>query len=170
MHCLRRWMKTQGGGIFLAPCLSSPLILPPLHLPLFLFLPHTRSLAWRLCPRLLHSSLATAPSPAPLLRSHSDSLLLSLLDKPDVALIRHTNVIRLLYNHPFPCFHALSPNLRHVSRILFHSQTTSLSVSFLSYLFGGCTPLSRQSPALLFSLTRLKSMVMRLGLAWVIHH
>lgn len=149
MHCLCRWMKTQGGGIFLALCLSSPL--PPLHRPLFLFRSHTRSLArslaWRLCPRLLHSSSATLPSPAPLLPSHSGSLLLSLLDKPDVALIRHTNVIRLLYNHPFPCFHALSPNLRHVSRILFHSRVPDdvTFASFIPYLFRGCTMLLRQS-------------------------
>lgn len=135
MHCLRRWRKTQGGGIFLAPCLSSPLILPPLHLPLFLFLPLSQ-LAWCLCPRLLHSSSATRPSPAPLLPSHSGSLLLSLLDKPDVALIRHTNVIRLLYNHPFPCFHALSPNLRHVSRILFHSSAPDdITFRFIYSLF-----------------------------------
>lgn len=55
--------------------------------------------------------------------SHSGSLLLSQLDIPDVSLIRHTNVIHLLYNHPFSCFHALSPNLRHVLWILFHSST-----------------------------------------------
>lgn len=46
--------------------------------------------------------------------SHSGSLLLSQLDKPDVPLIRHTNVISFLYNHPFSCFHALSPNLRNL--------------------------------------------------------
>lgn len=119
----------------------------------------SHSLAWRLCPRLLHSSSATPPSPAPLLRSHSGSLLLSLLDKPGVALIRHTNVIRLLYNHPFPCFHALSPNLRNVSRILFHGRAPDdVTFRFIYSIFvlqaARCSAANQQ----LLSLTRLKSM------------
>lgn len=68
--------------------------------------------------------------------SHSCSLLLSLLDIPDVPLIRHTNVIRLLYNHPFSRFHALHPNLRHVLWILFHSSTPDyISFHFIYSVF-----------------------------------
>lgn len=68
--------------------------------------------------------------------SHSGSLLLSQLDKPDVSLIRHTNVIRLLYNHPFSCFHALSPNLRHIMDSI--SQQYSRLHEFPFHLFSIC--------------------------------
>lgn len=64
------------------------------------------------------------------------SLLLSQLDIPDVPLIWHTNVILLLYNHQFSRFHALSPNLRHVLRILFHSSTPDyISFHFIYSVF-----------------------------------
>lgn len=93
------WQKnSQGGEAFLASFVSSSHIL-------------VRSLS---CTFSLSSSLA-------FILCHYPSL--SQLDLPDVPLIRHTNVIRLLYNHPFSRFHALSPNLKHVLWILFHSGT-----------------------------------------------
>lgn len=103
--------NSQGGGIFVASRWSFPLILP---------------LTMSLSQRFLFISCHFP--------SHSGSLLLSQLDKPDVPLIRHTNVISLLYNHPFSCFHALSPNLRPVSWITVHSnEPDDISFNFICF-------------------------------------
>jgi len=98
------------------------------HSPSLASFTHTQCLR----PCLLHSSYST-----PLPPSHSGSLLLSQLDIPDVPLIRHTNVIRLLCNHPFSPFSCPHPELetRPVDSI---SQQYTRLHQFPFHLFGIC--------------------------------